>query len=94
MQFFSFRVLTFFIGCSIDSGRSLEVVSRSSDYNAVGEFRCSNDGSLYYSNKTKVVSNKTKCLAQWEDSDVVQCWTGAVFLRLFIAFCLQQLQEP
>ena len=50
-----------------------------------------NNGSLYYSNKTKVVSNQTKCLAQWEDSDVIQCWTGAVFLRLLSAFGLQQL---
>ena len=64
------------IGCTIGPGRSHEVVSRSSEYNAVGEFRCRNSGILFYSNKTRVVSNKTKCLVDWTDSDIVQCWTG------------------
>ena len=74
-------ILNIFIDCSIRSGRSLEVVSQSSDYNVMGEFRCRNYGILFYSNKTRVFSNKTKCLAiaQWKDSDVVQCWTGMVF---------------
>ena len=48
--------------------------------NKTGEFRCRNNGLLFYVNKTRVVSNQTKCLAtaQWKDSDVVQCWTGVV----------------
>ena len=67
-----------FVGCSISSVRSLEAVSQSSDYNAVGEFRCRDNKILLYFNKTKVVSTKTICLAtaQWKDSDVVKCWAG------------------
>ena len=62
-----------FLGCSIHAGRILKIVSRSSDYNAVGEFECRNNGVLFYFNKTRVVVNKTKCLAttRWEDSNVV-----------------------
>ena len=69
-----------FIDCTISPGRSLEVVSQSSDYNSEGEFKCLDNKILaYYSNKSKLVSNKTKCLAtaQWENSDIVQCWAGA-----------------
>ena len=69
------------LGCSIDQGRSLKVVSQLSNYNAMGEFRCRNNGVLFYSNKTEVVSNKTKCLYRWKDSNVIQCWTGIVFLQ-------------
>ena len=71
-----------FIGCSIASGTSLQVVSQSMKINTKGEFECRNNGVLFYANKTKVVSNQTKCLAtaQWKDSDVVQCWTGVVLL--------------
>ena len=69
------------LGSSIDPGRSLKVVSQSSDYNAMGEFRCRNNGVLFYSNKTEVVSNKTKCFDQWKDSNIIQCWTGVVFLQ-------------
>ena len=70
-----------FLDCNITGGRALEVVSQSSDHNAVGEFRCRSNGVLFYSNKTRLVLNKTKCLttSQWEDSDIVQCWTGNVF---------------
>ena len=76
----TFCVVCLFIGCSIVLGRSLEVLSLSSDYNAVGEFRCRNNGILFYSNNTVVISNKTKCdaTAQWEGSNIVQCWTGNV----------------
>ena len=71
-----------FVDCSISPNQSLEVVSEFSDYNAVGEFQCRNNGILFYVNKTRLVSNKTKCLAtaQWKDSNVVQCWTGKCFV--------------
>ena len=87
-----FNVL--FVGCNISSGNSLEVVSQSTDYNAVGEYRCRNNGVLFYSNKTRLISNKTKCLAtaQWRDYNVVQCWTGKCWTGkccpLLHKFCL------
>ena len=73
-------VCYFFAGCSIGSSRSLEVISQSSDLGAIGRFICRNNGTLFYSNKTKVVSTKTKCLDSfyWENADIVQCWTGIV----------------
>ena len=82
-----FNVL--FVGCSINPGNSLEVVYQSTNYNAVGEFRCRNNGVLFYSNKTRLISNKTKCLAtaQWRDYNVVQCWTGKC-CPLLHKFCL------
>ena len=62
--------------------RPVEVVAQSSHYKAMGEFRCRNNGILFYFNNTRVTTNKTKCLAtaKWEDSDFVRCWTGDVFL--------------
>ena len=70
----------FFVGCSNSPSTSLKVVLQLSDFNSLGEFKC-NNGILFYFNKTKVASNKTKCLAtaQWEDSNVVQCWSGELF---------------
>ena len=73
-----YRIFNASIGCSIGSSRAFAVVSLLSDYDPTGEFWCSNNEILFYSNKTRVVSNKTKCLAtaQWKDSDVAQCWAG------------------
>ena len=61
-----------FLGCSIHAGRILKIVSRSSDYNAIGEFGCRNNGVLFYSNKTRVIVNKTKCdtVSTYQESPV------------------------
>ena len=70
------RYFKLFAGCKTGQFGSVEVVSQSTNYNAVGEFKCPNNQYLAYFNKTRVALSKTKCLAtaQWKDLDVVQCW--------------------
>ena len=50
-------------------------------YNATGEFVCTNGGALFSNNAS--VSNVTNCnaTAQWTTLDDIKCYTGILALR-------------
>ena len=64
--------------CAFTFDTPLAVVAESRNYNAVGEFRCTNNGVLFYLNDTRLVSKTTRCLAtlEWENFMNVYCATG------------------
>ena len=64
--------------CAFTFDTPVTVVAESRSYKSVGEFRCNNNGVLFYLNDTKLVSKTTRCLAtpQWENYENVYCATG------------------
>ena len=70
------NILTIFTDCQRDVTSSLNVTSRGSQYNASGEFICSNGEALFANNVS--THNETTCTAtaQWTRQDVVKCYTS------------------
>ena len=60
----------------------MQNVDSAPQYNASGEFVCTNNGALFSHNAS--TSNETLCgvTAQWLRQDVVECYTGTLWFFL------------